>query len=140
MQSQRMKFVVLIMVVTVVAVGWITIGTGPDEVPYVSIMELQTRPGQWTQHRLRLGGLVEDGSISFSDDYLNVNFIIKQNQAQLPVRYRGLTPDMFADGAEVIIEGQLEGEVFMADNLMTKCASRYEAEIVDPQTNSHEEI
>ena len=140
MQSQRMKFVVLIMVVAVVTVGWITIGTGPDEVPYVSIKELQTRPGQWAQHRLRLGGLVEDGSISFSDDYLNVDFIIKQDRARLPVRYRGLTPDMFADGAEVIIEGQLEGEVFMADNLMTKCASRYEAEIVDPRTSSHEEI
>ncbi len=140
MQNQRMKFVALIMVVTIVTVGWITIGTGPEEVPYISIKELQTRPGQWTQHRLRLGGLVEDGSISYSGDRLNVDFIIKQDQAQLPVHYRGLTPDMFADGAEVIIEGRLEGEVFMADNLMTKCASRYEAEIIDPRANSQEEI
>lgn len=140
MQNQRKKFVVLIMVVTVITVGWIVIGTGPEEVPYVSIMELRSTEGQWKQTRFRLGGLVEDGSISYSGDRLNVNFIIKQDQAQLPVRYRGLTPDMFAEGAEVIIEGKLEGEVFMADNLMTKCASRYEAEIIDPQANPHEEI
>ncbi len=137
---QNKKFVALIMVVAVVTVGWIVIGTGPEEVPYVSIKELQSSEGQWKQNRIRLGGLVEDGSISYSGDRLNVDFIIKQDQAHLPVRYRGLTPDMFAEGAEVIIEGKLEGEVFMADNLMTKCASRYEAEIIDPQANPHEEI
>ncbi len=140
MQNQRMKFVALILVVAVITVGWIVTGTGPEEVPYVSIKQLQSNAGQWQQNRIRLGGLVEDGSISYSDDRLNVDFIIKQEQAQLPVRYRGLTPDMFAEGAEVIIEGNLEGEVFMADNLMTKCASRYEAEIIDPQANPHEEI
>jgi cytochrome c-type biogenesis protein CcmE len=137
---QNRKFVALILVVAVVTVGWIVTGTGPEEVPYVSIKQLQSNAGQWQQNRIRLGGLVEDGSISYSDDRLNVDFIIKQEQAQLPVRYRGLTPDMFAEGAEVIIEGNLEGEVFMADNLMTKCASRYEAEIIDPQANPHEEI
>ncbi len=137
---QNKKFVALIIVVTVITMGWIAIGTGPAEVPYVSIKELRSGEGQWSRNRLRLGGLVEDGSISYSDDRLNVDFIIKQDQAQLPVRYRGLTPDMFAEGAEVIIEGNLEGEVFMADNLMTKCASRYEAEIIDPQANPHEEI
>ncbi len=137
---QNKKFLALIMVVAVVTVGWIVIGTGPEEVPYVSIKELQSWEGQWKQTRVRLGGLVEDGSISYSGDRLNVDFIIKQDQAQLPVRYKGLTPDMFAEGAEVIIEGKLEGEVFMADNLMTKCASRYEAEIIDPQANPHEEI
>ncbi len=140
MQNQRMKFVALIMVVAVVTVGWIVTGTGPEEVPYVSIKELQSTEGQWKQTRFRLGGLVEDGSISYSHDRLNVDFIIKQDQMQLPVRYKGLTPDMFAEGAEVIIEGKLEGEVFIADNLMTKCASRYEAEIIESQANPHEEI
>ena len=140
MQNQRTKFVVLIVVAAVVTMGWIVIGTGPEEVPYVSIEELHAREGQWVQTRFRLGGLVEEGSISYSDDRLNVDFIIKQDQDQLPVRYRGLTPDMFSEGAEVIIEGQLEGEVFIADNLMTKCASRYEVEIIDPLAGPHEDI
>ncbi|MCH8225078.1 MAG: cytochrome c maturation protein CcmE [Chloroflexi bacterium] len=140
MQNQRTKFVVLIVVMAVVTMGWIVIGTGPAEVPYVSIEELHGGEGQWVQTRFRLGGLVEEGSISYSDDRLNVDFIITQDQDQLPVRYRGLTPDMFSEGAEVIIEGQLEGEVFIADNLMTKCASRYEVEIIDPLADPHDDI
>ena len=51
----------------------------------------------------------------------------------LAVTYRGLdTPDLFKDGAEIVIEGRLEGRgedsVFMADNLLAKCASKYQAE------------
>ncbi|MCH7938546.1 MAG: cytochrome c maturation protein CcmE, partial [Candidatus Marinimicrobia bacterium] len=76
MQNQRTKFVVLIVVAAVVTMGWIVIGTGPEEVPYVSIEELHAREGQWVQTRFRLGGLVEEGSISYSDDRLNVDFII----------------------------------------------------------------
>lgn len=140
MQNQRTKFVVLIVVAAVVTMGWIVIGTGPEEVPYVSIEELHDGEGQWVQTRFRLGGLVEEGSISYSDDRLNVDFIITQDQDQLPVRYRGLTPDMFSEGAEVIIEGQLEGEVFIADNLMTKCASRYEVDLTEPGIQAHMEI
>ncbi len=138
MQNQRTKFVVLIVTVAIITFGWITIGTSSEEVPYVSIGELQDQPGQWKADRIRLGGLVEDGSISFSVDRLKVDFVIMQEENRLPVRYQGLTPDMFADGAEVIIEGQLDGEIFLADNLMTKCASRYETEIVDPDAHPTE--
>jgi len=138
MQNQRTKFVVLIVAVAVITMGWITIGTGSEEVPYVSIGELQSQQGQWKQDRIRLGGLVEEGSIQFSDDRLKVDFVIMQEESRLPVRYKGLTPDMFADGAEVIIEGQLEGDTFLADNLMTKCASRYETEIIDPEAHPQE--
>ena len=52
--------------------------------------------------------------------------------------YTGLTPDMFRDGAEVIIEGQLHEGVFVADNLMTKCASKYELDLENPEALPHE--
>ncbi len=138
MQNQRTKFVVLIVTVAIITFGWIIIGTGSEEVPYVSIGELQNQQDRWSEDRIRLGGLVEDGSISFSSDRLKVDFVIIQEENRLPVRYQGLTPDMFADGAEVIIEGQLDEGVFLADNLMTKCASRYETEIIDPDTHPQE--
>ncbi|MEE9465059.1 MAG: cytochrome c maturation protein CcmE [Candidatus Neomarinimicrobiota bacterium] len=138
MQNQRTKFVVLIVAVAVITLGWITIGTGSEEVPYVSIEELQSQQGQWKQDRIRLGGLVEEGSIHFSDDRLKVDFVIMQEENRLPVRYQGLTPDLFTDGAEVIIEGQLEGGTFLADNLMTTCASRYETEIINTEAPPQE--
>ena len=50
----------------------------------------------------------------------------------LEVLYLGLeTPDLFRDGAEVVIEGRIERQqsrtLFLADNLMAKCPSKYEA-------------
>jgi cytochrome c-type biogenesis protein CcmE len=47
----------------------------------------------------------------------------------LPVVYASLeTPDMFNEGAEVVVEGHLEGgSLFVADNVMAKCPSKFEA-------------
>ena len=50
-------------------------------------------------------------------------------QARLPVRYKGVKPDMFQTGADVIVEGRLEPDgVFAASVLMTSCPSKYQEE------------
>ncbi|MBW2692903.1 MAG: cytochrome c maturation protein CcmE, partial [Deltaproteobacteria bacterium] len=42
------------------------------------------------------------------------------------------TPDLFKDGAEVVVEGRMvassAGPVFEADKIMAKCPSKFEAE------------
>ena len=45
--------------------------------------------------------------------------------ASVPVRYRGTIPDQFRLGRDVHVEGQLQGGVFVADKLITKCPSKY---------------
>ena len=42
------------------------------------------------------------------------------------VHYRGVLPDTFDKGAEVIVEGRMEGADFNAKTLMTKCPYKYE--------------
>ena len=42
------------------------------------------------------------------------------------VHYSGVLPDTFEQGAEVIVEGRMEGRDFTAKTLMTKCPSKYE--------------
>ncbi|UCD38072.1 MAG: cytochrome c maturation protein CcmE [Fidelibacterota bacterium] len=123
-----MKFVIFIVAAALIAFGWITIGNEGEEVPYVSIVELHESQDMGEQRRFRLGGLVETGSISYSADRLSVDFVMAQGDERLPIHYRGLMPDLFADSVEVIIEGEYHDDVFLADNLMTKCASRYEVE------------
>ena len=140
MQSQRRKFAILIVSFTVITFGWISIGTGAEEVPYVSIEQLRTDGKDMSQTQFRLGGYVVPGTINYSDDHLSVNFTMVQEDAELMVRFKGLPPDMFKDDAEVIIEGSMEGETFVADNLMTKCASRYEADLSEPGIEAHQEI
>jgi cytochrome c-type biogenesis protein CcmE len=53
--------------------------------------------------------------------------------ARLEVIYRSLEiPDLFKDGAEVVVEGRLQGRggdaIFLADNVMAKCPSKFQAE------------
>lgn len=129
MDSNRRKFAILIIAVTVLTFGWITVGTGAEEVPFVSVEQLVNPDKEWKQDRFRLGGYVENGSIEYSADRLTVAFVMEQDDSRLNVKYEGLTPDMFTDEAEVIIEGAYVDGIFVADNLMTKCASRYETEI-----------
>ncbi|UCD38231.1 MAG: cytochrome c maturation protein CcmE [Fidelibacterota bacterium] len=140
MKSHRMKFAVLIVAVALITFGWITIGTSEEEVPYVSIAELLEKQDTWKQNRFRLGGLVEMGSITYSPDRLSVDFVMLQGDHRLPVHYSGLTPDMFKDEVEVIIEGEYQNGVLYADNLMTKCASRYEVEITQPDSDASQGI
>lgn len=52
---------------------------------------------------------------------------------RLVVLYQSLeTPDLFKDGAEVVVEGRLEGRggetLFVADNVMAKCPSKFQAQ------------
>lgn len=140
MKSQRLKFAILIVVVAAITFGWIVIGTGDEEVPYVSISELQDKEGSWKQKRFRLGGSVEIGTIAYSPDRLSVDFIMSQGEEQLKVHYKGLTPDMFKDEAEVIIEGEYRNGVFLADNLITKCASRYDVELSESASDAAQGI
>ena len=140
MPRQRRKFVVLIVTFTIVTFGWITVGTGAEEVPFVSIEHLLNEGHTMIQENFRLGGYVEEGSIVYADDHLSVEFTMVQEESRLKVRFTGLAPDMFKDDAEVIVEGQLRGELFVADNLMTKCASRYEVDLTEPGIEAHMEI
>ena len=136
MKSKRPKFVILIVAATLIVFGWLTIGTEEEEVPYVSIAELHENQDTWDQNRFRLGGLVEVGSIVYSTDRLSVDFAMVQGRERLSVHYTGLTPDLFKDSAEVIIEGEYRDGVLQADNLMTKCASRYEVDADTPGTDN----
>jgi cytochrome c-type biogenesis protein CcmE len=140
MKRQRVKFIILIAAVAVIAAGWITIGTGGEEVPYVSIAELLEKKDSWKQDRFRLGGRIEEGSITYAPDRLSVDFVLIQGETDLPVHYNGLTPDMFKDDAEVIVIGRLNGENFHAEELMTKCASRYEVEYTGKDPDNSAEI
>jgi cytochrome c-type biogenesis protein CcmE len=52
-----------------------------------------------------------------------------EGQARLPVQYKGVKPDMFQTGVDVIVEGRLGADgVFAASVLMTSCPSKYQEE------------
>ena len=131
------KFSVVIGAIAVILMIWVVMGFEGNELPYVTIVELKDVTSQRPAKRFRLGGNVEEGSILRSEsDLLDLTFVLEQDTETLPVRYHKIVPDMFSDGAEVIVEGYYVNGEFKADNLMTKCASRYEGDLRETQETS----
>jgi cytochrome c-type biogenesis protein CcmE len=75
--------------------------------------------------RIRLGGLVKDGSIVHAND-LRVRFEVTDGRSEIPVTYQGVLPDLFREGQGVVAEGALDGAgVFNADTILAKHDETY---------------
>ena len=75
------------------------------------------------QRIFRIGGLVEEGSVK--RDGVNVNFVITDTAKGVPVRYQGILPDLFKEGKGVVAQGQLQGDVFVAREVLAKHDENY---------------
>ena len=75
--------------------------------------------------RIRLGGLVEDGSIVRGAD-LRLSFMVTDGKSEIPVTYQGLLPDLFREGQGIVAEGSLDnGGTFNADTILAKHDDNY---------------
>jgi cytochrome c-type biogenesis protein CcmE len=82
--------------------------------------------GQAEQGRsMRLGGMVERGSVQRDSDGVTVRFIVTDREARTPVVFRDILPDLFREGSGVVAEGQLRGGTFYADKILAKHDERY---------------
>ena len=71
----------------------------------------------------RLGGLVQNGSVK--RDGVSVDFAVTDTAQTVPVRYQGILPDLFKEGKGVVAQGQLQGGVFMAREVLAKHDENY---------------
>jgi cytochrome c-type biogenesis protein CcmE len=74
---------------------------------------------------IRLGGMVERGSIQRQGDGLTIQFSVTDGQARTPVIYRGIVPDLFREGSGVVAEGEMANGKFVADTILAKHDERY---------------
>ena len=74
---------------------------------------------------VRLGGMVERGSLKTMPDGVTRNFVVGDGKARVKVHFRGITPDLFVEGSGVVAEGRMQGDTFMADNLLAKHDENY---------------
>ena len=110
--------------VLAVAVGLILFALNDQIVFFQSptdIAEKAVPPGQ----RIRLGGLVEEGTVVRSDD-ANVSFKVTDTANSVQVTYKGILPDLFREGQGVVTEGVIGPDgVFVADNVLAKHDENY---------------
>src|SRR5947199_877880 len=92
------------------------------------VVEKGVAPGS----RIRLGGLVKQGTVQRGDN-LAVRFEVTDGNRAIMVSYQGILPDLFREGQGVIAEGVLEpGGGFKADSVLAKHDEKYMPnEVVD---------
>lgn len=74
---------------------------------------------------IRLGGMVETGSVRREEDGVTIRFVVDDGEARTPVSYRGIVPDLFREGSGVVAEGRMRGATFVADTILAKHDERY---------------
>ena len=80
-------------------------------------------PEKMTARQLRIGGLVEEGSVQI--DGLQARFSITDSAAVVSVLYTGALPDLFREGQGIIAQGRFEDNIFRAANVLAKHDETY---------------
>lgn len=86
------------------------------------ILAMQEPP----QRSLRIGGMVEEGSVQRQGEGITVVFRVTDGVATIPVRYQGILPDLFREGQGVVAQGRLADDGgFDADTVLAKHDETY---------------
>ena len=86
---------------------------------------------------IRLGGMVEKGSIRRQSDGVTIRFLVTDGKAQTPVTFRGIVPDLFREGSGAVAEGRMERGTFVADTILAKHDERYMPPQLGNQSAEH---
>lgn len=91
--------------------------------------------------RLRIGGMVKEGSLVKNNENLEVSFVVFDNTHHVTVSYTGLLPDLFREGQGIVANGVLgENNVITATEVLAKHDENYVApEIAEAMKQQHDE-
>lgn len=75
---------------------------------------------------MRLGGMVAAGSIKRQADGLTIDFVATDGKASIPVQFKGIVPDLFAENSGMVADGRMRADgTFVADRILAKHDERY---------------
>ncbi|MBI3921666.1 MAG: cytochrome c maturation protein CcmE [Armatimonadetes bacterium] len=130
MKSKKQLQVTLGVSVIVVLLGWLVYdGTKSSSMRYFEVKEIAAESANLEGKQVRMRGKVRTGSIEKNSKDLEVRFVIQDDQGHVtyPVLYKGIVPDTFKDGSEVVVDGTFHATgSFEATQLQAKCPSKYE--------------
>ncbi|MEO5332019.1 MAG: cytochrome c maturation protein CcmE [Magnetococcus sp. YQC-5] len=88
--------------------------------------EVTTKSTELTGKKVRIGGMVQTGSLVKEPGTLKIRFLVTDGTSTLPVRYDGMVPDLFREGQGVVVEGTWQGgQEFAADSILAKHSEDY---------------
>jgi cytochrome c-type biogenesis protein CcmE len=127
------KFYITLILSMLLVISWTIYLTQYDErnlssVKYFTVSELSDNVSPI--NKMKLGGRILPESIKINpDNLLEVSFYVYDAENTVLVEYNGIRPDLFKDDAEVVVTGSYSDNRIIAEDLQTKCASRYEGDL-----------
>ena len=140
MNNKIFSLIVGVLSVILFWIGWVSMNPS-DKKAMARFVSVESLVNNEISTRTKLGGVVKEGSIEISkSNQLDCFFVLKEGSAELAVNYSKTRPDLFKDGAEVIVTGEYRDGIFVADELQTKCASRYEGDLREESNYKLDEL
>ncbi len=127
MKAKHQRLVlVAIALVALIGAGLLAAWALRNQASYFYVpSDIVTKPPE-PGRAVRLGGMVEKGSLKTAPDGVTIAFIVGDGKARVPVRFSGIVPSLFTEGSGVVAEGRLApGGTFVADTLLAKHDEKY---------------
>lgn len=123
-RSQRLIVIGVVGAMLALAAGLILFGLRDSIVSFYTPSELAQKasPGE----RVRIGGLVEDGSVARAEDGALLFTVVDAQGGRLRIRYQGEPPNLFRVNSGIVIEAVYQpGETQTATSLMARHDENY---------------
>ena len=122
----RSKIVILtFLLISLIIVVFFVLKSLEENVLYfLSPTEIYNKENISFNEKIRVGGLVKNGSVTHNQT--SVNFIVTDLNNEIIVSYSGFLPNLFSEGKGVIVEGKLKyKKYFIADKILAKHDENY---------------
>jgi len=120
----RILYLAIFLVTILIIIFFILKSLENNVVYFFSPTDIYNKPIISTNEKIRVGGLVKEGS--FKKKGKNVVFIITDLKNDVIVSFAGLVPNLFAEGKGVVAEGKLKDKkYFIADKILAKHDENY---------------
>ena len=120
----RIVFTTLLLVASIVIVFVVLRSLEENVVYFFSPTELYNKEDISFNKKIRVGGLVKDGSII--NNQTSINFIVTDLNNEIIVSYKGSLPNLFSEGKGIVAEGKLKDKkYFIADKILAKHDENY---------------
>ena len=122
----RSRIIVLtfLLVLAVVVVFVVLKSLEENVVYFFSPTEIYNNENISFNKKIRVGGLVKEGSLT--NNQTLINFIVTDLNNEIMVSYSGLLPNLFSEGKGVVVEGKLrDKKYFIANNILAKHDENY---------------
>ena len=129
MSRQHVKLSIGVVVIVASVAYLIFSGATGSTMYFLTVPEVQQKLIALKGEPIRVAGKVTEDPIAWDVRNLSLAFVIGDAQSRILVHYKGVKPDMFQAGVDVVVEGRIRQDgVLVASVLMTSCPSKYQEE------------